>query len=934
MNKAQFSLKIFKAALFIFLPLFIMANSVIWAFYFFEIKSKKDMLQIQSTNTINLQKHRISNYFNLIVADLLFFSNYSQLLAMLENSSISKQRLINDFTLFSRGAKIYDQLRIISSDGRERIRINYIAGKDPVIVREDALQLKRDRYYFKDTLNLNKGEIYVSPLDLNIENGEVEMPLKPMMRFGTPFFDKKGKKYGIIIFNYLAANLIKDINDLTKPSSFQCMMLNSNGYWLSNEVSPKLEWGFMFETGRNSTLRIEEPEIWKKIAADDSGQFTNEKGLYTFATIYPLHEGWKSSTGAGQAFVPSQTQTKAEEYFWKIVLYLPEDLFYAGPGKILMRHILLNFLTFVLIALFSFWFARSRIIEKQLVDDLHQSHENLEVQVKARTEELVMANMTFQAIVESTVGHIGQDFFNNLVDKIESMLGCECTFLGRITGPDSIKTLAMKLDGKAIDEYSCVLAGTPYATVLQKGFCHYADRVCELFPNNIDLIKMTAIGFVGIPVIDSSWDAIGILCAISRCRLELPTNAKSLMSILAAMAAAEIERMEKENECKKLAFSLQQSQKMEAIGTLAGGIAHDFNNILSIILGYTDMAKEDAPPGLDYVEKLDIVLQAGQRAKDLIRQFFTFIQQAKVEKMPLRPQPIIKEVLKMLRSSLPATIEIQENISQDCGNIDADPTQLHQIIMNLCTNAFHAMELNGGILMVVLKVADSVPLELKEGKQDIEKVFIDLSFSDTGQGIGPDIIDKIFDPFFTTKEKGKGTGLGLSTTYSIVKDHGGIITVDSQLNKGTTFHVYLPQIKQETTPVPLKDTIAPKGSGRILFVDDEELLANMGRNLLEKLGYHVTVKLKSFEALEIFRNKPESFDLVITNQAMPAMTGLELARRMLQIRPDIPIILCTGYSTYVNEDVAKAQGIKEFVIKPISRVTIAKLIRKLLIEIH
>jgi CheY-like chemotaxis protein len=241
------------------------------------------------------------------------------------------------------------------------------------------------------------------------------------------------------------------------------------------------------------------------------------------------------------------------------------------------------------------------------------------------------------------------------------------------------------------------------------------------------------------------------------------------------------------------------------------------------------------------------------------------------------------------------------------------------------------MELNGGILSIVLKFADSVPFELKERKQNTEKIFIKLSCSDTGHGIDPDIIDKIFDPFFTTKEKGKGTGIGLSTTYSIVKDHGGVITVDSQSNKGTTFHVYLPQIKEEAAQVvPLEETIVPEGNERILFVDDEELLVNMSKNLLEKLGYHVTVKQKSFEALEVFRNQPETFDLVITDQTMPAMTGLELAKRMIEIRPDIPIIICTGYSSYVNEYVAKAHGIKEFVSKPISRVAIAKLIRKVL----
>jgi len=390
------------------------------------------------------------------------------------------------------------------------------------------------------------------------------------------------------------------------------------------------------------------------------------------------------------------------------------------------------------------------------------------------------------------------------------------------------------------------------------------------------------------------------------------------------------ERKKAEKEKIELEYQLRQAQKMEAIGILAGGIAHDFNNILSIILGYTDMAKEDSSPDSQFSHNLNQVLQAGYRARDLVKQILAFSRQAQVEKTPLKLQPIIKQAMKMVRSSIPTTIEIQENISQDCGVINADPTQLYQILMNLCTNAFHAMEEKGGVLKVSLQFADSVPLELHERKIEADEIFIELSISDTGLGIGPDAIEKIFDPFFTTKEKGKGTGMGLAITYGIVKEYGGAITVDSLLGNGTTFHIYLPQSKLETVREPSKIPAVPEGSERILFVDDEELLANLGKAMLERLGYHVTVKQRSFEALETFRNQPDKFDLVITDQTMPGMTGLDLARRMMQIRPDIPVILCTGYSTLVNEDMAKAQGIKEFALKPITKSTIAKLIRQAL----
>ena len=390
------------------------------------------------------------------------------------------------------------------------------------------------------------------------------------------------------------------------------------------------------------------------------------------------------------------------------------------------------------------------------------------------------------------------------------------------------------------------------------------------------------------------------------------------------------ERKEAEKERERLEAQWRQSKKLEALGTLAGGIAHDFNNILSVILGYADLAKADAPSGSPFSEDVDKILQAAHRSKDLVKQILAFSRQSQIEKTPLRPQPIIKEGLKMLRASIPATIEIRENIAEECGAIEADPTQLHQILMNLCTNAFQAMEQKGGVLHVELKVASSLPLEVKEISEAGEKVFIELTVSDTGQGIGPDIIDKIFDPFFTTKEKEKGTGMGLAIIYGIAKEYGGTITVDSKLGQGTTFHVYLPQSKGETISGAVEEAAIQTGKERILFVDDEELLADLGKIMLERLGYHVTARKKSLEALEVFQNQPGDFDLVITDQTMPGMTGTDLARRILRIRPDIPIILCTGYSSLVDEDAARALGIREFALKPITQNAIAQLIRKAL----
>ena len=389
------------------------------------------------------------------------------------------------------------------------------------------------------------------------------------------------------------------------------------------------------------------------------------------------------------------------------------------------------------------------------------------------------------------------------------------------------------------------------------------------------------------------------------------------------------ERTLAEKEKADLQTQLNQAQKMESLGVLAGGIAHDFNNILAVILGYAEMAREDVQPDLPVAKDLDRVLAAAHRAKNLVKQILDFSRQSIVDRMPLNIYPLVKESLKLLRASIPSTVTIKEDIHPQNRTILADPTQVHQIIMNLCTNAYHAMEETGGVLTVGVKTADIDYLTALTTGQITPGEYIEVTVSDTGRGIRPDIIHRIFDPFFTTKEVGKGTGMGLSISQGIIKSYGGTITVESTVGKGTTFYVYFPVTQEKATGVEeSKET--PKGKGRILFVDDEEMLLEMGRDMLERLGYTVTARRNSIEALESFMNEPHKFELVITDQTMPGMTGTDLARRMLQIRPEIPIILCTGYSTLVNEDSVRAIGIKAFALKPLSTSSTAQLIRKIL----
>ncbi len=392
------------------------------------------------------------------------------------------------------------------------------------------------------------------------------------------------------------------------------------------------------------------------------------------------------------------------------------------------------------------------------------------------------------------------------------------------------------------------------------------------------------------------------------------------------------ERRLAEEEKEKMQALLNQAQKMEAIGTLAGGIAHDFNNILGAILGYAEMAYEDSLSGLVKPSDLDQVVEASHRAKDLVKQILAFSRQADTQKIPLRPATLVKESIKLLRSSIPTTIDIQQDIDPETDLILADPTQIHQIAMNLCTNAYHAMEETGGTLSISLKNKVLAPQDLVSVPDVQPGNFVQLSIGDTGSGIKPEIQARIFDPYFTTKEAGKGTGMGLAIVHGIAKSYGGFITCHSEIGAGTVFEISLPAIFEQVAPEAQEVQLIPVGSERILFIDDEEILAKMGQTMLERLGYKVTVQMNSIEALAVFKDQPEAFDLVITDQTMPGMTGFDLARRMLQIRPDLPIILCTGYSSQISEDKVRSYGIKGFALKPLARKNIAVLIRKILDE--
>jgi signal transduction histidine kinase/ActR/RegA family two-component response regulator len=430
---------------------------------------------------------------------------------------------------------------------------------------------------------------------------------------------------------------------------------------------------------------------------------------------------------------------------------------------------------------------------------------------------------------------------------------------------------------------------------------------------------------------------------------KIPDTSLTLLSIILLNTANAVESLEfysllrsqniilekkVEEHTKALAQSerqLQQVLKIQAIGTLAGGIAHDFNNILFPIVGFTELTMDEVPEDSSAHKNLEEILKSANRAKDLVQQILTFSRQSGHERKPIKIQYIIKEALKLLRASIPATIEIVHELDENYGAISGDAIQIHQIIMNLCTNAYQAMQETGGKLEVRLAEVDINYVEAIEITGLTPGRYLQLTVKDEGCGMEPAILDRIFEPYYTTKAPGQGAGLGLSVIHGMVKNHGGDITVSSTPGKGSAFHVFLPlidEIDEETKTNSFSE--AAGGNEHILLVDDEEQIVALMQQMLENLGYRVTARTDGQEALKVFAQHPEEFDLVITDMTMPHITGDRLAQKLIGIKPDIPIILCTGFNETITEEKALSRGIQKFIMKPVVKSELASAIRAVL----
>ncbi|MEH2072912.1 MAG: ATP-binding protein [Nostoc sp.] len=832
----------------IFLPLSAFVGSVLGTIYYQQVQTEKVVLKTNELGKVDLQKKVISGDFHSAVSDLIVISKENELQKILEGVDAEKQALSRELLSFSQYKKLYDQIRFLDGSGKEVVRVNFKKG-EPVIVPEEKLQVQAKRYWFNDTLRLNEGEVFVSPLDLNIDQGKIEQPFKPMIRFGTPVFDRRGQKRGIVVLNYFGAKLLDNFNQAFANVPSQGMLLNSDGYWLKGAKSED-EWGFMFPDRKNRTFGKAFPQAWQQISQKESGQFLTAEGMFTFTTVYPLLEGQKSSTGAGQAFAPSQNQTDTKSYYWKIVSWVSPEMLTTKSNRFLSQLLLLYAGLVGLIGIGSWLLARASVNRQMAQLELRQSEAQLrelverEKILKTRLSSQIRNSLDLNTILSTVVGEVRellqidrcQFFWCHQEDESTSFelsqqacapdlpepLGCspiqnvealsEAVLQGNLLCFDDIATdpwldfknrnLLVTLGFKSL----LIVSVQTQSGCLGVIVCEHSRALRSWSDDEVELIRGVA-------------DQLAI--AIDQAQLYNQSRAAT------AAATAQAEQLNKVlHNLKQTQAQLIQTEKMSSLGQLVAGVAHEINNPVNFIYGnlthvseytlgllelvelYQNSNANSTPEVQAHIEAIDLefmvedlpkilvsMKMGANRIREIVLSLRNFSRLDEADMKPVNIHEGIDSTLLILQNrfkQMPGNngIEIVKEYG-DIPLVECYAGQLNQVFMNLISNAIDALDSYDS--KRTIEDIEAKPSQIVIRTELRNSDYITVQIADNGPGMTEVVKQKLFDPFFTTKAAGKGTGLGLAISAQIVTEkHNGAIWCISEPGQGAEFWVEIP----------------------------------------------------------------------------------------------------------------------------------------------
>ena len=947
--------------------------------YHIEVNSFRKELSSEELLSVHVGKEVIIKDLEAISADVLMLAKQTEFYELPSAPSQSDFAGLNrEFLLLSQIKQHYDQVRFIDHNGQEVIRVNLKNGLS-TIVSPEQLQNKANRYYFKDAFELAEGEIFVSPFDLNIEHGEIEKPFKPMLRFASPVFDKKGIKRGIVILNYLGSKLITDFKEATTHKNTDSMLLNNKGFWLYS-IDSSNEWGFML----NNNRRFENlyPSAWQYIDDNDVGQVFNKEGMFTFDTLYPLTDGLLSSAGNHQhshidGQIPANELSqlrKEKEYYWKIVSHVSNEKIVIAAQETRSRQLYIFLPIFILLLFAQLWIFYA-YLQKTKKDRLLN-----QVLKHSLNEIYILDSHTFYF---KNVNQGAQKNIGYSMDELTTMTPLD--FVENLTNEQLDKLVAPLINGEQqkiiFEQIHRRKDGSVYpveihlqfmgdnenlfvAVVLDISERKKADEKINQFAhmvsNTSDLmalvdkdyiflsvneaylkkINKSAEQIVGHNVIEIMGDDFfKTICQPNaqkcfkgqtinfECRIDLFEQKNRLMSVVYSPYYDEDKIIQGFVLSSRdiTEYEVLRSSKLESIGLLAGGIAHDFNNIMTGLFGNLYLAKMKLPDGHAASKYIDLSEQAMERARSLTSQLLTFSKGGE----PIVEKESISEIINDLVTlhfsgcNVKAVIVLQDNL----WSIDVDRGQISQAIGAILMNAIQAMP-KGGNFYVKGENINDINLNIlpaAKGK------FVKLSFRDEGAGINPEDIEKIFDPYFSTKPT--SSGLGLSATKSIIAKHGGYIIVDSKVTVGTTFDIYLP-VTNAQEEILSTESKSSSSFGNILIMDDDEMIRVLSVELLESFGHKVGTSIDGMDALKKYAQAMENrkpFDIVIMDLTIPGgMGGSEAVRKLLEIDPQAKVIVSSGYSTDSAMANYAEHGFSARLLKPFQMEELQEVISSLL----